>query len=81
MTHYAWTIKVPGGQDIQDVTTLSELLDVLQMLSLPGIAPPHWQNMDVNSDLANHGEFVHNEGSIDEWSLIWTKMDEAPGDD
>lgn len=78
MTHYAWTIKVPGRQDIQGVTTLSELLDNLQILNLPGIAPPDWLNMDVDSDLASHGEFVHNEGSIDEWSLIWTEVDETP---
>jgi hypothetical protein len=46
MTHYAWTIKASGLQDVQKVTTLPELHDVLQLLKLPGIAPPAWLTVD-----------------------------------
>jgi hypothetical protein len=33
--------------------------------------------MEVDGDVASHGHFVHSEGSKDEWSLTWTKLDEA----
>jgi sulfur carrier protein ThiS len=77
MTHYAWTIKARGRPDIRKVTTLAELLDILQVLNLPGLAPPDWVIMEVDGDVASHGHFVHSEGSKDEWSLTWTKLDEA----
>ena len=40
MTHYAWTIRVHGWHDLQKVTTLAELHDILEILELPGVAPP-----------------------------------------
>jgi hypothetical protein len=81
MTHYAWTIKTHDRQDIEKVTTLPELYDILQMLKLPGTAPPHWLTIDPWRDkIPGHGHYAHNEGGSDEWSLIWTKVDYGPGD-
>jgi hypothetical protein len=73
MTIYAWTIKVPGRKDIQHLTTLSELHDYLRVLDLPGIATPEWVTVELES--SEHGTYTHNEGSKDEWSLTWTKVD------
>lgn len=81
MTHYAWTIKEGGQQDVQKVTTLPELYDVLQMLKLPGIAPPAWLTMDPwRDELPSDGRFVCNEGCANEWSVVWTKVAYGPGD-
>lgn len=81
MTHYAWTLKTCGRQDIEKVTTLPELYDILQMLKLPGVAPPRWLTIDPWRDkIPGHGRYTHNEGGSDEWSLIWTKVDYGPGD-
>ncbi|MDQ0323980.1 hypothetical protein QO002_006187 [Pararhizobium capsulatum DSM 1112] len=41
MTHYAWTIEAKGRQTIQKVTTIEDMHDVLRVLELPGVAPPH----------------------------------------
>jgi hypothetical protein len=46
------------------------------VLDLPGLAPPDWVTMEVDGR-ASHGHFVHSEGSKDEWSLTWTKLDKA----
>lgn len=73
MTIYAWTIKVPGRKDIQHVTTLAELCDYLRVLDLPGVAPPEFVTLDA--EVSDHGTYHHNEGSMDEWSLTWTKVD------
>lgn len=77
MTHYAWTIRVHGWHDLQKVTTLAELHDILDMLELPGIAPPHWAIMDSGS-VTGHGRYTHDEGGKDEWSISWTLVDDAP---
>lgn len=79
MTHYAWTIRVHGWHDLQKVTTLAELRDILDILELPGIAPPDWVIMDSGSnEVAGHGRYTHNEGGKDEWSISWTLVDDVP---
>lgn len=79
MTHYAWTIRVHGWHDLQKVTTLADLHDILQILELPGIAPPDWLVMGIWSDeIAWHGRYTHNKGCKDEWTLTWAKVDDAP---
>jgi hypothetical protein len=80
MTIYAWTIRVPGRQDVQHVTTLDELRDHLLAMDLPGVAPPEFTTLDA--EVNDHGIYTHNDGSMDEWSLTWTKVDgAAPVDD
>lgn len=79
MTHYAWTIKVQGWHDLQKVTTLAELHDILDILQLPGIAPPDWVIMDAwGAEVAGHGRYIHDEGGRNEWSLSWTTVDDVP---
>ncbi|KQY20211.1 hypothetical protein [Rhizobium sp. Root483D2] len=73
MTIYAWTIKVAGRLDVQHVTTLDELRDYLRVMDLPGVAPPQFTTLDA--EVHDHGIYIHNEGSMDEWSLTWTKVD------
>lgn len=73
MTIYAWTIKLPNRRDIQHVTTLEELHDYLRILELPGVTTPEWVTTELET--SEHGTFTHNEGSMDEWSLTWTKVD------
>jgi hypothetical protein len=73
MTIYAWTISKPGRQDIKHVTDLDELRDYLRVLELPGVAPPEFVTID--SEVTDRGSYHHNEGSMDEWSLTWTKVD------
>ncbi|CAN7628126.1 hypothetical protein LJR098_006031 [Rhizobium sp. LjRoot98] len=73
MTIYAWTIKVPGHQDVQHVTEFAELCDYLRVMDLPGVAPPEFVTLDA--EVHDHGTYIHNEGSVDEWSLTWTKVD------
>jgi len=81
MTHYAWTIRASGLQDVQKVTTLPELHDVLQLLKLPGIAPPSWLTMDPwREELSGDGRYVYDEGGSNEWSVVWTKVYYGPGD-
>lgn len=75
MTIYAWTIKVPGRKDVQHVTDLAELCDYLRVMDLPGIAPPEFVTIDA--EVSDHGTYTHGEGSMDEWSLTWTKVDGA----
>ncbi len=78
MAHYAWKIKANGRRAIRRVTTLPELHDTLQILRLPGIAPPEWVIKDALRDQrGSRGRYVHNEGGRDEWSLVWTKVDDA----
>ncbi|CAN7601806.1 hypothetical protein LJR235_004409 [Pararhizobium sp. LjRoot235] len=76
MTHYAWTIKARGRQDIKNVTTLAGIYDVLRIIDLPGFAPPEFVTM--GAEISDHGHYTYNEGGDDEWSLIWTKVDDAP---
>ena len=71
MTHYAWTISKPGRQDIKEVTTLPELQDVLRVLDLPGMDV----FMHVDQTMPDHGRYTNDEGSMDEWSLTWTRVD------
>lgn len=79
MTHYAWTIKARGRDDIRRVTTLAEMQDVLRILSMPGRAPPDWIIAGAeNNEIAGHGRYTHNEGGKDAWTLIWTKLDDSP---
>ena len=72
--HYAWTIKYPGRQDIQKVTTVEELADTLRVLQLPGLAPAEFLTLDVRT--LERGSYFHCEGDDEEWSLTWTKVDE-----
>jgi hypothetical protein len=71
MTYYAWTISKPGRQDIKEVTTLPELRDMLRILELPGIAG----FMQADQSIPDHGAYTNDEGSMDEWTLSWTKVD------
>lgn len=71
MTIYAWTIAKPGRQVINEVTTLPELQDVLRVLDLPGIAV----FMQPDQTIPDQGSYTNDEGSMDEWSLTWTKVD------
>lgn len=64
---------MPGRQDVQHVTTLDELRDYLLAMGLPGVAPPEFTTLDA--EVHDHGIYTHNEGSTDEWSLTWTKVD------
>jgi hypothetical protein len=81
MTHYAWTIRVHGWHDLQKVTTLAELHDILEILELPGVAPADWVTMDAwSNEIKGHGRYTHDEGGKDEWSISWTTVDDAPID-
>jgi hypothetical protein len=71
MTFYAWTISRPGRQDVKEVSDLAELRDYLCVLDLP--TPPDFVERD--GEMYDHGRFIHQSGSIDEWSLRWTKVD------
>jgi hypothetical protein len=71
MTFYAWTISVPGRQVMKEVTTLPELLDVLRVLALPGVE----LFLQVDDILPDQGRYTNDEGTMDEWSLKWTKVD------
>ncbi|KQY25942.1 hypothetical protein [Rhizobium sp. Root483D2] len=71
MTFYAWTISKPGRQDIKKVGDLEELRDYLRVLDLPAAAPPEFV---TDAKVSDHGTYTHNEGSMDEWSLTWTKI-------
>lgn len=64
---------MPGRKDIQHVTTPAELCDYLRVLDLPGAAPAEFVRLDT--EVTDHGTYRHNEGSMDEWSLTWTKID------
>jgi hypothetical protein len=77
VTIYAWTVSKPGRQDIKHVTDLDELRDYLRVLDLPGVAPPEFVTLDA--EVTDHGTYHHNEGSMDEWSLTWTKVDGETG--
>jgi hypothetical protein len=76
MTHYAWTIAAPGRQDIRKVTTLAELHEFLRVLDLPGVATPEFITRDT--EVSDHGTYRYDLGTLDEWSLTWTKVDDAP---
>ena len=73
-THYAWTIRYPGRQDIQKVTTVDGLENTLRILQLPGLAPAEFVTIEVEA--SHRGTYTHNQGGDDEWSLTWTKVDE-----
>ena len=45
----------------------------LRVLDLPGIAPPEF--ITIDAEVSDHGTYTHDEGSMDEWSLTWTKVD------
>ncbi|WP_426130231.1 hypothetical protein [Pararhizobium sp. PWRC1-1] len=73
MTIYAWTISKPGRQDIKKVSGLDELRDYLRVVDLHGVAPPEFVTIDA--EVHDHGTYSDNGGSMDEWSLTWTKVD------
>jgi hypothetical protein len=73
MTVYAWTISKPGMPDIKRVMSLAELRDALVVLDFLGFTPPEFVTPDA--EVHDHGTYTHNEGSKDEWSLTWTKVD------
>lgn len=70
MPFFAWTISVPGRQVMKEVTTLPELQDVFRVLALPGVGV----FMEMNEVLPDHGRYTNDEGTMDEWSLKWTKV-------
>ena len=72
--HYAWTIRYPGRQDIQKVTTVEELEDTLRVLDLPGLATAEFVTIDVRA--TDRGTYIHYEEVDDEWSLTWTRVDD-----
>lgn len=81
VTHYAWTIETSGLKRIQKVTTLPELHDILQILKLPGTAPPTWLTLDPWRDAPpSDGRYIYDEGGSNEWSVVWTKVNYGPGD-
>jgi hypothetical protein len=71
VTIYAWTISVPGRQVMKEVTPLLELQDALRVLDLPGVAV----FLQVDQTIPDQGTYTNDEGSMDEWSLTWTKVD------
>ena len=71
MTFYAWKISVPGREVMKEVTTLPELQDVLRVLDLPGIVV----FMQVDQTIPDHGTYTNDEGTMDEWTLSWTRLD------
>ncbi|WP_455272951.1 hypothetical protein [Rhizobium herbae] len=73
MTFYAWTLTKPGRQDIKKVGDLDELRDFLRVLDLPGTGPPEF--VTLAAKVPDHGTYTHNRGSMEEWSLTWTKID------
>ena len=56
------------------MTTLAGVYDVLRVVELPGRAPSEFEI--VGTEFTVH--YTYNEGSDDEWSLIWTKVDDVP---
>ncbi|WP_276120393.1 hypothetical protein [Pararhizobium qamdonense] len=72
MNFYAWTISKRGCPDIKEVTTVNEIRDVLRVLDLPGVAPPEFTTLEA--EVADHGSYHHDVGSMDQWSLTWTKV-------
>jgi hypothetical protein len=73
MTIYAWTISKPDRQDVKEVTDMAELHHYLRVLDLPGAAPPELITMDT--EISDHGTYMHAPRSAEEWSLTWTKVD------
>jgi hypothetical protein len=45
----------------------------LRVMDLPGMAPPDFTPLEAK--VHDHGIYTHNEGSEDEWSLTWKKVD------
>ncbi|WP_455273662.1 hypothetical protein [Rhizobium herbae] len=70
MTYYAWTISRPGKRDINEVTPLLQLQDVLRTLDLFGTTV--FTKMVLK--LPDNGTYTHNKGSMDERSLTWRKI-------
>jgi hypothetical protein len=67
MTQYVWTLRSPGIDDLQRVTTLDEMQDALIKLELPGGVPPAWILTNTGfSDVAGFGRYTHNAGGKDE---------------
>ena len=56
MTHYAWTIKFRGREDIRHVTTLAGLYEALRALELPGLAPPAF--VTASGEIPDHGHYT-----------------------
>ncbi|MNY76289.1 hypothetical protein D3C86_2158300 [compost metagenome] len=47
--------------------------DFLRVLDLPGTGPPEF--VTLAAKVPDHGTYTHNRGSMEEWSLTWTKID------
>jgi len=45
----------------------------VRVIDLPGVAPPQFTTLDA--EVHDLGIYTNNEGSMDEWSLSWTKVD------
>jgi hypothetical protein len=56
---------------MREVTSLPELQDALRVLELPGIA----LFMRAEQIIPEHGHYTNSEGSMEEWSLTWAKVD------
>lgn len=41
-----------------------------------GRPPPEFVTIDM--EVSDHGTYHHDEGGGDEWSLMWTKIDDTP---
>ena len=59
---------------MEEVTTLPELQDILRVLDLPGIEV----FMHMDQTIPDCGRYSNDEGSMDEWSLTWTKVAGKP---
>ncbi|WEZ84633.1 hypothetical protein P6U16_08695 [Rhizobium sp. 32-5/1] len=57
---------------------IAEMVDVLRILDLEGVAPAEFVTIEV--EVSEHGTYIHNQGGDDEWSLTWTKVDDASAD-
>lgn len=75
MTLYAWTITMAGRKNVKHVSSVTELNDCLRVLELPGLASP--ERMTVELQASEHGVYTYGQGTVDEWSLTWAKVDGA----
>ncbi|WP_426229279.1 hypothetical protein [Pararhizobium sp. DWP3-4] len=73
MSIYAWTISKPGRQSTKKVGHLNEMLENLRALNPTGSTPVGF--VTLNANVPDNGIYTHGEGSREEWSVSWTKID------
>jgi len=66
-------ISKPCRQDMKKASDLAELRDYLRVLDLP--TPADFFERDA--EMYGHGRFIHQSGSMGEWSIRWTKVDDG----